>query len=139
MIPPFNKNGYLKKGIHKATLAEIRKKFGSSSSKRRERFKELQSIVILLLKHRDSIKKLLIDGSFVTDKEEPSDIDGILLVKNNFDFNSKEANQLKKAKKLFNADLFVIMEDDCIPYENKLNLFGTDRDDIPKGFVEVIL
>ncbi len=36
MIPPFNKNGYLKKGIHKATLAEIGKRFGSSSSKRRE-------------------------------------------------------------------------------------------------------
>ena len=35
MIPPFNENGYLPPGIHKASLEEIAERFGRQSEIRR--------------------------------------------------------------------------------------------------------
>jgi len=48
MIPDFNENGYLPKGIHIASINEVEKRFGKSSSKRKELFKGFKSLVNLL-------------------------------------------------------------------------------------------
>jgi len=139
MIPDFNKYGYLNRGIYQASLDEIEKRFGCDSLNRCELFKKLQSVIKLLLKHKGDIIKFLINGSFVTDKEEPGDIDCILLIKDSFDFNSKEATQLKDAKKLFNIHLFIHTESDYAYHQRRISFFGHDRNKIPKGLVEVIL
>lgn len=139
MIPEFNKDGYLPKGLHKATLSEIKQRFGSDASRRKELFKGLQSLVQLLCKHKASIKRFLLNGSFVTSKESPEDIDCILIVKNDFDFNFPEAEQLRTAKKLFNAHIFTFTESDVIRYRRLVDFFGHDQDRKLKGLVEVIL
>lgn len=139
MIPDFNKDGYLPKGMHKATLREIKQRFGSSSSERKELFKGIISLVELLRKHKGSIKQFLLNGSFVTKKESPKDFDCILLVKNDFDFDSPEAEQLRAAKKLFGAHLFTFMEEDVGRHRGLIDFFGHDQDQRPKGLVEVIL
>lgn len=88
MLPKSNANGYLPKGVYKATLNEIKQRFGNSASKRKELFKGFQSLVKILRKHEKRIERFLLNGSFVTDKNSPKDFDCILIVKNDFDFSS---------------------------------------------------
>lgn len=139
MIPDFNRDGYLPRGIHKATLNEIKQRFGSGPSRRKELFKGFQALIQLLHKHKESIKRFLLDGSFVTEKGLPGDVDCILIVRDDFDFNSPEAKQLRHSKKLFNAHMLVAMEEDTIEWRKLINFFGHDQDRKPKGLIEVIL
>lgn len=139
MIPDFNENGYLPKGIHIATMKEIKQRFGMSTTKRRDLFKRFKSLVNLLRKHKKNIKILLLNGSFVTNKESPEDLDCVLIVKDDFDFCSPEARQLLDAKRLFNTDVVTFTEQDVNWYRRFINFFGHDRSQMPKGLVEVIL
>lgn len=139
MIPRFNKDGYLHKGIHKATLNEVKQRFGSNSSEREELFKGFQSLVQLLHKHRGSIKRFLVDGSFVTNKESPGDFDCILIVKMDFDFGSSAAEQIRCSKELFNGHILVAMEEDAVECHRIIDFFSHDRDGKSKGLLEVIL
>lgn len=137
MIPRFNQDGYLPKGIHKATLKEIKQRFGSGSSQREGLFKGLQSLVRLLRRHKGSIKRFLLNGSYVVSWESPRDFDCILIVKENFDFSSAEAKKLERAKELFGAHLFTFTEEDVRRHRRLTDFFGHDRDEKPKGLVEV--
>ena len=78
MIPPFNDHGYLPPGIHKASLDEIVNRFGWQSEIRRDQTESLQWLAGLL-KHLD-VKRLVLNGSFVTDEAEPNDVDCLVLV-----------------------------------------------------------
>ena len=139
MIPKFNEDGYLNKGIHKATLAEIRQRFGKGSKRRAELFEGIIAIVKLLHKHKKSISKFLLNGSYVTSKEEPGDFDYILIVKDDFDLSSLEAKQLFFSEELFNAHMLFVKESDTAGYHEGIDFFGYDRDGKAKGLVEVIL
>src|SRR5205809_1592420 len=82
MIPAFRPDGYLPEGVHPATEAEVTFRFGSTSPRRRRltlrvrRWVELGRTVGAL--------RLLIDGSFVTDKLDPHDVDAIILLPADF-------------------------------------------------------
>jgi len=75
MIPKFTEKGYLPERYHKTTLNEFKARFSKEKSLKR------QEIIKIYEKHLKEIlnTKLAtdhwIDGSFVTDKEEPEDID----------------------------------------------------------------
>ena len=82
-IPEFRFDGYLPEGVCLASEAEIMFRFGSSSRRRRRlatlrlrRWVELARLVGGL--------RLLIDGSFVTVKVEPEDIDAVILLPADF-------------------------------------------------------
>jgi hypothetical protein len=64
--------GYLPPGIHEATLAELVDCFGWNST-RRELFAGLQK-ALSSLKHA-GCRRVFVNGSFVTSKENPGDID----------------------------------------------------------------
>jgi len=139
LIPNLNKDGYLPKVIHKATIEEIEKRFGIHNPNRKELFANLNSMFNLLHKHKAQIKSLLLNGSFVSDKEEPGDIDCILIVKKDFDFDAHEARLLNNSKNLFNIHLIRLMEEDYPQISHSINFFGHDREGKPKGILEVIL
>jgi len=73
MIPEFTEKGYLPEGYHKITLKEFKDKFSKN--------KKRQSIMKAYEKHLKEILNTKIatdhwvNGSFVTDKKEPNDID----------------------------------------------------------------
>src|SRR5438067_1636841 len=77
MIPEFNDDGYLPPGIHRATLEEIAKRFGQEPELRQAQTQSLRWL--LDLAKRAGVQRLIIDGSFVTDKWEPVDVDCVLL------------------------------------------------------------
>ena len=72
-IPPFDDNGNLPPGIYQVQLHDIEERF-TWTDKRQKLFQGL----IQAAKNLESAGVLLlyIDGSFITNKDEPNDIDG---------------------------------------------------------------
>jgi hypothetical protein len=77
-IPPFRPDGYLPEGLHLASEAEVVFRFGSSTKRRRPLVLRLLHWVELA--RITGCTRLLIDGSFVTAKAEPDDIDAVVLL-----------------------------------------------------------
>ena len=78
MIPVFNADGYLPPGIHPATLEEVAARVGQESELRQAQMESLRRFVDLA--RRAGVKRLVVNGSFVTDKWEPNDVDCVLLI-----------------------------------------------------------
>lgn len=113
-IPNFNQHGVLPEGIYVCTLKEIRERFCSIDDKeiRCTLFKKLESYVKELKKYNIPCE-LIVDGSFVTNKIEPSDID--LLIAVPFDWEPKECEN----------DCFMLINDDYVKIKYNFNLFST--------------
>ena len=73
-IPWFDKNGNLPPGVHHATLEEIEKRF-TWNSKRLSLFRSLKRALRNFA--AAGVRRVWIDGSFVTMKQEPKDVDGL--------------------------------------------------------------
>lgn len=76
-IPDLTEHGLLPDGVHDATLTEIEARFGSANDRRRELFSKLSSFCRVLA-GLPFANELFADGSFVTDKPSPGDIDAVL-------------------------------------------------------------
>jgi hypothetical protein len=78
-IPPFREDGWLPVGHHPATREEIVTRFGGSPGSPRA------SLTAKLLAWRDAVRAcgvvavLLLNGSYVSAKEEPGDFDVLLI------------------------------------------------------------
>jgi hypothetical protein len=72
MIPPLNDDGNLPPGIHTATWDELKRRFGTTRH-RNSLLKGLKSALGVLRKA--GCHRAYIDGSFVTAKRVPQDID----------------------------------------------------------------
>lgn len=136
MLPEFNESGYLPPEIHRADLVEVQKRFGSNDT-RRTLLRHLDNFVELV--RSVSAKKLILDGSFVTDKENPADIDVILVLPDTFDTRTREARILLESRIRFNIHLFPVREGDNEFFQHWIAFFGHDRNGVPKGLVEVSL
>ena len=82
MIPVFRPDGYLPEGLHAAAEAEVTFRFGSTGSRRRRLVLRLRRWVALARQVR--ARRLLVDGSFVTSKPDPNDIDAVVLLPHDF-------------------------------------------------------
>ena len=83
MIPDFREDGYLPEGLHAATEAEVTFRFGSGSPRRRRLILRLRRwLELARLTHA---RRFLVDGSFVTAKQEPNDIDAVVLLADDFE------------------------------------------------------
>jgi uncharacterized protein DUF6932 len=83
-LPAFNEDGDLPPGVHLATLSEVLERFGQGSLQRRavaDRLKRLYQLAA----STGQLARFAVFGSFVTAKEEPNDVDVILLMEDTFD------------------------------------------------------
>ena len=131
MIPPFNDEGYLPPGIHAATLEEIASRFGEDSELRRVQMDSVHWLVELA--RRAGVLRIVVNGSFVTDKLEPNDVDCVLL----FDpqlTGDPAVDELLAGLPFINMEL--VDEDGFRQYTERT--FASDRDMIPKGMIEVV-
>jgi len=89
MLPPLNEQGLLPPGIHEGSFEEIREKFGSfqSSDQRPQLWSRLAEF-IRAAKASSLIKEIVLNGSFVTAKPDPNDIDMIAVVAADHDFDA---------------------------------------------------
>jgi hypothetical protein len=132
MIPPFDDNGYLPPGVHPATLEEIAARFGRQSEIRQVQMDSLGWLVDLAW--RAGIQRLVINGSFVTDAEEPNDVDCLLLIDDAYPQDAEADGQLQEGLPFL--QLIFVQQPDFDWYVRVQ--FATDRDNLFKGMVEVM-
>lgn len=77
-IPPFRPDGYLPEGVYVCSEAEVVFRFGSSNRRRRRLALRLRRWIEL--GRQVGAQRLLVDGSFVTAKAEPQDIDSVIFL-----------------------------------------------------------
>ncbi len=82
MIPPFRDDGYLPNGLFVASETEVVFRFGGSGRRRRLILRLRRWIE---LARQVGAMRLLIDGSFVTAKAAPHDVDAVVLLPPNFE------------------------------------------------------
>jgi hypothetical protein len=131
MIPPLDDNDYLPPGVYPANLDEIRARFGAGSEIRRAQMDSLTWLVGL--SRQAGVRRLVIDGSFVTDVLEPNDVDCVLLIDNDYPQDTEADEQLQAGLPFL--QLIFAQQPDFDWYV--LAQFASDRDMIAKGMVEV--
>lgn len=131
MIPPCNDDGYLPPGIHPATLEEIAARFGKESELRQAQVQSLGWLVDLA--RRAGAQRIVVNGSFVTDKLEPNDVDCVLLIGPKFPRDAVAEAELLAGLPFINLEL--VDEDGFRQFTERT--FATDRNMVPKGMVEV--
>jgi len=77
-IPPFRPDGYLPEGVYVCSEAEVIFRFGSLNRRRRRLVLRLRRWIEL--GRQVGAQRLLVDGSFVTAKAEPQDIDSVIFL-----------------------------------------------------------
>ena len=65
MIPPFDENGYLPTGIHKATIEEVAERFGLAVAIRGDQVESLRWLIDLA-RRTWAQERLILNGSCVT-------------------------------------------------------------------------
>ena len=83
-LPPFNAVGDLPPGVHSSTLREVLARFGQGSPRRLVVASRLGRIDHLA-RSTGQLARLIVFGSFITDKPEPNDVDVFLLMEDSFD------------------------------------------------------
>jgi len=132
MIPDCNEDGYLPAGIYPATLEEIAKRFGIESELRQAQMQSLRWLVDLA--RRVGVQRIIVNGSFVTDKFEPNDVDCVLLIGSDFPHDAGAEAELLTGLPFINMEL---VEPEAFRHYT-VRTFATDRNLAPKGMLEVV-
>ncbi len=86
-IPLLTADGFLPTGIFDCTLAEVRTRFGSfQGSERRERLFTKLADLATAAQRSGLFDSILLDGSFVTAKAAPNDVDLVAVLRLGHDF-----------------------------------------------------
>lgn len=129
MIPEF-KDGVLPEGLHLCTLEEVEKAF--RQFRRSDRRPELTERLIRYIQDaRNSgvVSAIVIDGSYVTNKEEPGDIDLVVTLRPDLDLTAEmrptEYNIQSKpmVRKLYGFDVLPAV-DGSETYQRFLDFFS---------------
>jgi hypothetical protein len=132
MIPDCNDDGYLPPGIHPATLDQIASRFGRDSDIRQAQMESLHWLVDLA--RRAGVRRIVVNGSFVTDKLEPNDVDCVLLIGPDFPRDAVAEAELLAGLPFINMELV-----DLAAFQQFTErTFATDRNSVPKGMLEVV-
>ena len=142
MIPQFRPDGYLPEGLHVASEAEVTFRFGSATPRRRRLALRLRRWIDLARSVR--AQRLFVDGSFVTAKDEPNDIDAVILLP--YDFERQITSGIEAALELEEMLLTrrpeeIFAAEDSYDWNDWIEFFGRTRepDGRRKGVVEVEL
>jgi len=137
-FPEFTADGRLPPGIYRGTADEIAERF-CRSSERRQYLEEPLRLLVQIAINSETIA-LYLNGSFVTDKQNPRDIDGVIVLPDAFDTTGELAQKLRQLHRDYGLDIERVAAHDTEERDYLLkDFFGTDREGKPRGLVEVIL
>jgi hypothetical protein len=132
MIPQFDETGNLPPGIHLSTFEEFQQRF-VYNKKRKELHCKLLDVIILLRKF--SCRAVFIDGSYVSSKVLPSDID---LCWDDEDVNFQFVQLMAPDILLSNKERKAKFGIDVFPAEYFLAFFQKDKQtEMPKGIIKI--
>jgi hypothetical protein len=145
-IPPLDERGFLPPGVHPCSLEEIRLRFGEfrRTDRRSHLFRQLERYM------REArcaaiVRALVVDGSFVTGKDDPEDIDLVVVLPEALPsgvLNPSAYNTLSKRRirKMYSFDAFVA-SDGTIEYRELIEFFAQVKAEpgLRKGVLRVEL
>jgi hypothetical protein len=144
-IPELNEHGFLPEGIHEASLEEVRERFGrfQRTDRRPTPFTRL-ALFLAEVRASGLVEAVIVDGSFVSAKDEPSDIDLILVLRPDHDYHAQlkpfEYNALSKGsvRRRYRFDI-LIAHQGSDEQKKYVDLFQRVKNvpDLRKGVVEV--
>ena len=134
MLPPFDDFGNLPPGIHSCSVPDLIARFGSGSEERETEISEL--LLFINAAKAAGVRRLLVNGSFVTGKLAPNDEDVVFLPGPGYPGTGSRLDN----EELVWPFLQIIAAADDADFEAwATRQFATDRKKRPKGVVEVVL
>lgn len=134
MIPPFDDFGNLPHGIYRCSVEEIVERFGTGSPEREVQTEELLELIAWAKKA--AVKRLIVNGSYATNKVAPNDVDVIILPGPGYPADEQSIGD----ENVTWPFLQVIVAADDNDFDRwALEDFGTDRNLYEKGVLEIIL
>lgn len=134
MLPPFDDVGNLPPGIHSCSVAELVERFGNGSEEREAEISEL--VEFIEAANASGVRRLLVNGSFVTGKLAPNDVDVVILPGPDY---PRQGRALDSDELVWPFLQIIVAADDADFEAWATRQFATDRKNRPKGVVEVIL
>jgi Family of unknown function (DUF6932) len=141
-IPSFRADGYLPEGLHLATEEEVEARLGQPTARRRLLMKRVAEWLILA--RAVGAQRFLLDGSFVTTKLNPGDVDAACWLPQ--DLQEQYLAHVPEALRLYEtvstrypAELFGVFSE--ARWNGWVAFFGQTRepDGRRKGLIEVSL
>ena len=143
-LPVFNDNGNLPQGVYRATLSETLNRFGTSSLRRKLVATRLERVYRLALS-TGHLFRFIVFGSFITDKEEPNDVDLFMFMEDSFKLSEYTGEVLllfsdhAGAQARFGASMFWMRRLAALGDEEKaIEDWQVKRDGGKRGIVEII-
>lgn len=142
-LPPFNVDGDLPPGVYVATLSEVLERFGNGSLQRCAVSDRLKRLYQLASSTRQ-LARFVVFGSFITAKDEPNDVDIIMIMEDAFDLSSVTGDtalmfQHMEAHSRFGASVFWTPRSGAFGGEQKLiEYWQVRRDGGRRGIVEIV-
>ena len=146
-IPALDSLGLLSQGVYDCTLTELREQFGKfqQSDRRPQLFRRLEDLY-RNMQRSGLFDSLLIDGSFVTAKAAPNDIDLVAVLRRGHDFERDlPVSEYSLVSRLllnrrFGFDV-IVAENGSALYNTYLEFFGRVRDNpnVRKGLLRLAL
>ena len=159
-LPQFDERGCLPEGIYNPSVEEFMERFVNVTEHRTKLFRKYQQFT-KLCNDAKGIENHYLDGSYVTDKENPNDIDLLILFNKDvyetdetYEIYFEMSHEQEKMKDLYGVHTFFVEKpQDDDPVEIKVNLqheidkikgwwsrFYLDEektilDEKPKGFI----
>ena len=142
-LPEYAESGDLPVGVHRATLAEILDRFGSSSDRRKLlalRLKRVHDVAT----QTGHLVRFVVFGSFVTDKHEPNDVDVFMIMDNSFEYGRLTGGPRLlfthgSAQGHFGCSVFWVRQMAAIGGEQAaMEDWQVKRDGTERGIVEII-
>ncbi len=139
-IPALQENGELPPGEHQASLDEVEAVYGSSTDRRKLLMRGLREAANNF--EFSGVRTLWINGSFITDKEDPNDIDGCweyTLVVDMKKLDPLFLGAREEMKNKYGLDFFIaniVEAGSGLPFPK---FFQVNHDGDPKGIIVVQL
>jgi hypothetical protein len=132
VIPAFDAEGFLPPGVHPATLAEIRDRFGGPSEIRRAQMESIGWLIDLAV--RAGVSRIVLNGSFVTNIIDPNDVDCVLLIAPGASIDPAAEDELMQGLPFL--DISLVGQKDFDYFIDRF--FAVDRMLRTKGMIEVV-
>jgi hypothetical protein len=133
-IPPLRIDGTLPPGVFDATLDELFAAFPPISARRRMLNDALTDFIVTV-KQLGFVQEIAIDGSFITAKREPDDVDLVVLTPGIYQLDG-EPFLVAEGVDLLIMD--VLFAHDQFDYQQWLIFFSKKRNTTPKGLIHLV-
>lgn len=145
MLPEFDIDGDLPPGIHQATLDELEQLLGRFLvSDRRINVFAIFKQLMVMARSSGIVDRIVVGGSFVTAKPEPNDIDVVIILSMDVDFETITASQYtvtdrRAVRRVLKSEALdiITVRDGTTRMDLVLEFFQSTRDNKQVGVVEV--